>query len=144
MKKFPPRSGMERREGVTGTVVRKEKEQMICGCVYICSSWNQSPPRPFAVKTCGAQLRLSALFWCRENRALPTGFFIWQFRTIQAVPDAVNSESNSESISESEYQKYQNSESIQEFFSAQTRLFSVKHYEKITGRRASLASGRTI
>ena len=84
---------MERREGVTGTVVRKEKEQMICGCVYICSPWSQSPPRPFAEKTCGAQLRLSALFGCRENRALPTGFFIWQFRTIQAVPDAVNSES---------------------------------------------------
>ena len=140
MKKFPPRSGMERREGVTGTVVRKEKEQMICGCVYICSSWKQSPPRPFAVKTCGAQLRLSALFWCRENRALPTGFFIWQFRTIQAVPDAVNSESISESI-----QNFRiNSESIQEFFSAQTRLFSVKQCEKITGRRASLASGRTI
>jgi hypothetical protein len=125
---------MERREGVTGTVVRKEKEQMICGCVYICSPWSQSPPRPFAEKTCGAQLRLSALFWCRENRALPTGFFIWQFRTIQAVPDAVNSESLSESISES----------IQELFCAQTRLFSVKQCEKITGRRASLASGRTI
>lgn len=33
---------------------------------------------------------------------------------------------------------------FQEFFSAQTRLFSVKQCEKITGRRASLASGRTI